>query len=763
MSLSVSVIIPAYNVENIIQETLESLMTNVCDLEVIVVDDGSMDKTSSVVEKVAFDDHRIKLYKKANGGVSSARNYGLQKANGDFILFCDSDDIMYPGSIDKLYSAAISLGADYVYGGVKKFSSEDEWFILIHEKSNLNTAGFKELAKNPELFYSMAPYAKLIKKDLLINNNFPENITCGEDQVVVLKVLANAKKIYCIGEYVYKYRERDLCINEKSITQQKQEKALLYLKNIAEVIKINKKVIDNISYSYRNRRLLLRSYIERVLRFDVWPNFYNVIKFDKCNLDQAFGVVISLLNLFDRDFIIYSPGFRYYFIRVLIGKVDELRLRDFRLFRELLFNIVDKLDDKTKKYLLNKPDWGNRFSKCLDIISENGFFSYIKIRITTKFVKIAKKFVLTEARIRNLAIPVFSILPKNPNKFVFATSTPGKVSANFEYLLNELKRQNKNTIIKKFLGLTDSKILLIQRYYHLCTASTVFLESYYRPLYGVHLPKEVKVMQVWHGCGALKRFGASSIGWEKNSKNFEINAHSSYTDVLVSSPYTGYFYEKAFLCSSDIIRNIGVPRTDLFFNKSKKNKEINKIYQKYPELSNKQIILYAPTFRGDPVDRKTFKLCIDLNILDNINKTYILAIKLHPLVEVSNIVIPNHLKDRVIILPHDEQINSWMLICKILISDYSSLIFEYSLLGKPIIYFIPDIEMYNKERGSFLEFSDYIYGGVAKNNAELLTAIKTCNDDLMKYKDKRDCFINKFMLNCDGKSSARIISYALKK
>ncbi|HHF6205587.1 TPA: CDP-glycerol glycerophosphotransferase family protein, partial [Haemophilus influenzae] len=187
---------------------------------------------------------------------------------------------------------------------------------------------------------------------------------------------------------------------------------------------------------------------------------------------------------------------------------------------------------------------------------------------------------------------------------MFATSSKGKASSNFTYLLNELKKDNKNYEIKKFLGLSNELKRNLYRYYHLATAGTIFLESYYSPLYNVKLRKSTKVVQLWHACGGFKKFAYSSLGQgDANSEEFEYHAHKFYTHVMTSSDDTSIIYSEAFNLPLEKMHSLGVPRTDFFFNRRKMNSVRNEILEKYPELKNTKNVLYSPTFRGNPRER----------------------------------------------------------------------------------------------------------------------------------------------------------------
>ncbi|HHF6749333.1 TPA: glycosyltransferase family 2 protein, partial [Haemophilus influenzae] len=256
--IDVSIIIPMYNVENLIGETIECLKNNFCKMEVLLIDDGSKDNTVNNAKLAVANDKRFTILRKENSGVSSTRNFGIKKAKGEFIFFCDSDDILEENAIDKLLIAAFAENADYIYGGIKKFNKEKEWTIPVHDKNNLFLQGTKTIDKNTELFLSMSPGAKLIHRSLLKNKFFPEDIHCAEDQVIFFNIFLYAKKIYCIGNYIYKYRERDLENNERSITQQRDIKAFAFFIDILSVIEINRKVLEESALTDSQKKLVLK-------------------------------------------------------------------------------------------------------------------------------------------------------------------------------------------------------------------------------------------------------------------------------------------------------------------------------------------------------------------------------------------------------------------------------------------------------------------------------------------------------------------------
>ena len=118
----VSIIVPVYNVEDYLTECIESAIKQTYhNLEIILVDDGSTDTSGKICDMYACKDDRIKVFHKQNGGLSDARNTGIEKATGEYIYFLDSDDMLPTGAIEKMRNACVREDADMAIAGVEKF------------------------------------------------------------------------------------------------------------------------------------------------------------------------------------------------------------------------------------------------------------------------------------------------------------------------------------------------------------------------------------------------------------------------------------------------------------------------------------------------------------------------------------------------------------------------------------------------------------------------------------------------------------------
>lgn len=250
----VSVIIPAYNSSDYISSILKDILNQTYDkFEVIVVDDGSNDKTSKVVNEFCLMDKKIKYFYKDNGGASSARNFGIEHANGQYITFIDSDDHVLNDYLESMLSIVIKENYDFV-----SFLISSNYQKTI-KKSPLMLMNNKDIL---ESFFAgvfgIGPTSKLFKKDLIKELRFDENITINEDKLFVFEYLKKCTKAYCGFEnkYYVIFRESSL---SNSVNYSLKAKDLLYVQD-----KIDKESL-NTCLNKRNHDVINTLYIFKVL------------------------------------------------------------------------------------------------------------------------------------------------------------------------------------------------------------------------------------------------------------------------------------------------------------------------------------------------------------------------------------------------------------------------------------------------------------------------------------------------------------------
>lgn len=218
MEFLVSVIVPIYKVEQYLTKCVDSICNQTYDnLEIILVDDGSPDNCPSICDRYAEKDDRIIVIHKVNGGLSSARNAGLDEMNGDFVLFVDSDDYIKADLVESMLKVSEEQSADLVICDFK-YTKEEENDLEYLEKSNDKNIELKVIERiEAQKMYFDEPekrelltvaWNKLYKRDLFQELRFPEG-ALHEDEATTFKILYLADKIVYMKKPMYYYLIRN--------------------------------------------------------------------------------------------------------------------------------------------------------------------------------------------------------------------------------------------------------------------------------------------------------------------------------------------------------------------------------------------------------------------------------------------------------------------------------------------------------------------------------------------------------------------------
>ena len=278
------------------------------------------------------------------------------------------------------------------------------------------------------------------------------------------------------------------------------------------------------------------------------------------------------------------------------------------------------------------------------------------------------------------------------------------------------------------------------------TSKVIVTDDYVKYLRYFPLRPEQRVIQLWHACGAFKKFGQRGTNL---SLPEDRATHAQYNLVCVSGENLRSIYADAFDVNYNKVKALGCPRTDDYFNKHLINKTKRKIYFRHPSLIGKSILVYAPTFRDVGCDRSEFHPELDFDRLSkDLLPNQVLLICPHPIMK--NNILPKKYKN--IHVMRDFSTNDYMLISDMLITDYSSVIFEYALLRKPIAFFCYDLPTY--DRGFYLNYPEDLPGDVYTNQEELTDYLTHPEKHVLT--NKMNSFVDKYMSACDGHSCERI-------
>ena len=351
---------------------------------------------------------------------------------------------------------------------------------------------------------------------------------------------------------------------------------------------------------------------------------------------------------------------------------------------------------------------------------------------------------------------------------------------NFEAIKAQILSDEKSDFELKDYSLHYGTCGMIERFkrckeavFLAASAKFIFIDDASNLFSCLPLRSETKIIQLWHACGAFKKFGMSTadklFGGDATSKK----RHPFYENlslVTVSSKEIIPIYEHAMdiPAGSGVVCDLGVARTDVFFDEeaieSAKKAVMREIFgdekgARDKRNEQKKILLYAPTFRGDLTHAKhpqalnlnAFKESLEVSSKND----FVLLIKKHPAVN-EPVAIPEECKDFAFDVSDEFDVNTLMMASDALITDYSSVVFEYSLLPRPMFFFAFDKNDYDDWRGFYFDYDEMTPGPVVKTTAELAEEIAKMKMVPGINSAHIENFRKKFMAACDGKSALRI-------
>lgn len=286
----------------------------------------------------------------------------------------------------------------------------------------------------------------------------------------------------------------------------------------------------------------------------------------------------------------------------------------------------------------------------------------------------------------------------------------------------------------------------------LASQDYVFVDDY-SPLFKfLKLRKPTKLIQVWHAGVGFKAVGYARFG-KTHSPRALNSAYRNYDTVVVGSTNLIPVYQEVFGLPADRFLPSGLPRIDDFLLAQKSNSYQMEFFDKYPEAIDKQVILFAPTYRGDSqvdayypwevLDWSTiFELCGD---------TAVWAVKAHPFMA-GPFSVPEKYRERIIDVSAEDA-NDLLHVSDVLVTDYSSIIYEYALLRRPMVFFAFDLVEYELKRGFHGDYHEMVPGVVCKTFDDLVDVLETEAYELNKI----DEFISYGFDYVDTEASNRVI------
>ena len=345
---------------------------------------------------------------------------------------------------------------------------------------------------------------------------------------------------------------------------------------------------------------------------------------------------------------------------------------------------------------------------------------------------------------------LFKAFPVVNNRISFIIDSRESFKGNLDYIKKEFEKRGNfefSFFYKDKLSLSSFKKLATSKY--------VFLNDNFFPLAFMNFKRDTKVIQLWHAPGASKKFGGSVASPDEIEMLLKIGENTDY--LISSSKNIEDYYSEAFQIDKEKIKALGLPRLDYYFENHDLNKIKSDFCKKYNVESNKKIILYAPTFRDEKKYNNVLNFLDLKKFNDVLGDEYVLALRLHPKIRdfYDDAIESSENYIDCSNYPSEQEL---MMISDVLITDYSSIMIEFAILDKPILFFVYDLDNYlSTERGFYYDFKKTVPGKLVYNSDELIDAIN--NEDFDK--DKMTSFVKTQFDVIDGKSSKRVVDFLL--
>ena len=296
------------------------------------------------------------------------------------------------------------------------------------------------------------------------------------------------------------------------------------------------------------------------------------------------------------------------------------------------------------------------------------------------------------------------------------------------------RRGNEGSYLKNLLWM-----LSFMKLYS--TARFVFICDNFLPVASCNKRKETTVVQLWHAGGILKKYAYDTK--DDIPSYYRGNVFKNYTLVTVSAPCCIPIYERAMRQEKGIVKALGVSRTDRFFKEEYKKECIDNFYKYHPEAKGKKVILWAPTFRGKAGNPYLIGEKAIEKLMSDLSEGWYIITKLHP-----------HMKRSYDLRESSIPTEELLPVIDILITDYSSVLFDYVLLDKPLVLYAPDLQEYVDKRGLYIDYSEL--PGIIVTEGEHLT--EAVLSEYGSYNPQRTkLFREIYMSACDGGATERIL------
>lgn len=708
MQHQLTVIISFYNACNTIDTCIKSLMAQTSqNFDVVIINDGSTDETEKCLMNnyQTWINHQTYIKLETNHGHAYAKNIGMKYVKTPYFMFLDADDWLAPSSIEKF---TMYMGENDILATPIHTFNEAELINEYETQSDqINTISPQALLKT--FIRRQSINSIIFKRDIIIKHHlqFNENLAIYIDLPFLVDYLAYVNKcIMLSGNYYYFSGEMIDPFDPYHLSARPFD---MKLEDLAKSTQYAIHACSNKSIQHR----LIQHFIQ-FMDTHLEPSQYDIkTKYHHVNILppylKSFNAhkFIKKKALFKLELFLISKGLFKLAFRVNTGRY-QLRL--------------------VKNILLNKP------SK-----------HYSKYKLTDRPSKVKDDVIVFES----FGGKNFSDSPKAIYNYM-ANTYP-----NLKYYWVFSQPEDINGIGNAHKVQKGSK-----QYYDIYQKASVWVSNARLPLI-LNKKHNQTYIQTWHGT-PLKRLANDMNTVRMPNTTTSLYKRNFYYatrrwDYLISpNGYSTEIFQSAFWMEPSKILEIGYPRNDIVYTHAKDVPFHEQIRNEIGIPKNKKVLLYAPTWRDDEYDdigKYTFELKIDLPKLQAaLGDDYVILLRMHYLI--ANAIDLNGYEDFAIDVSHYNDISRLYLISDALITDYSSVMFDYGILKKPQFFFAYDIEKYGKSlRGFYIDYHKDLPGPIYTKPDELIQGLKQLDHIKSQYAPNIDAFYNRFCSIENGQAS----------
>ena len=713
-----SIIITYYNNEEHILDCIESIKKQRNqNFDLIIVDDGSTDSSANLIKEATRDyDKNITYIKlEENAGHAHARNKSLEKVNTQYFMFLDADDQLASYAVEYYLSKV--NGLDGLIAPIHKFAINKPQYV---DKDKIRIEYLTQQS-NPNSFLRKNTACNILFKTGIIkahNIRFNENLKIYTDASFILDYINYVERFVRLFDFPFYYRGEVYDPFEGN-TLSDQDFILTF-------------------EDYVN------SYIDSVKR----TNNKTVLSFltHKMKLEIKNGFDPSLRDIELRYNMLEKPLVK------IIKTIKWDLLKDAKLLYKLEILFLSMNAVENAKYINNLRSVSRHVK---NIVQNNKMKNRSKYQLLDKEESVDSNTIVFES----FGGKNYSDSPK----YIYEYMQKNYPKLNYIWVF---KNPDKNVIT----GNAEKVKKGSKEYYDAYSKAKFWVSNARLPLYLNKKENQIYI-QTWHGT-PLKRLandmkvvrmpGTTTANYKKN-----FYAETSRWDYLVSpNRYSTNIFKTAFWMDEKRTWEIGYPRNDVLVNRSNDQEYINQIKKDLNLPEGKKVIMYAPTWRDDEFVKKgqyLFDLKINLeNLQKELGEDYVILLRMHYLI--ANALDLNGYEDFAIDVSNYSDISELYLISDALITDYSSVMFDFGILKRPQYFFAYDIEKYDKGlRGFYMDYMNDLPGEIITDEFNLAEELKNIDGHKEKYKEKIEKFYNKFCSLEKGRTSKFIGDYIHEK